>query len=56
MKKEQVNIIKCELIYLLQYNKQLFEKTKDFDIIKNIDKLKEIISKIEKVDKASCIK
>ena len=56
MKKEQANVIKCELIHLLQYNKQLFEKTKDFDIIKNIDELKKIINKIEKVDKASCIK
>ena len=56
MKKEQVNAIKCELIHLLQYNKQLYEKTKDFDIIKNIDKLKEIINRIEKVDKSSCIK
>lgn len=56
MKKEQANAIKCELIHLLQYNKQLFEKTKDYDIIKNIDKLKEIINKIEKVDKISCIK
>ena len=31
MKKEQVNVIKYELIHLLQYNKQLFEKKKDFD-------------------------
>lgn len=56
MKKEQVNVIKCKLIHLLQYNKQLFEKAKDFDIIKNIDKLKEIINEIEKVDKTSCTK